>query len=192
MKLCLATYGDIFFKLSLKSFAESKKRYCEKHDIDYVFVEIVPTSYKAGWDKLRIIKTYLEYYDGVYITDMDSVVFDDSINIATLIPPHTDILCAELNNGFKLTGCSIWMNTPNTQKILDHLLYIVKDSAYFAEEGPFNTFPFDEFNVEINNTINCIYNHHEIRNPLMMHYAGIGNPYAIKKQHEKTLCNLRE
>ena len=193
-KIALLTYADDYFETILKSFKFSKLEYCQENNIEFIFIPISRDSNnKLSWRKIDILLQYIEQYDAVIITDYDSVIINTQFNIRELLEKYSDrdVICSSLDSGLKLLGCSVWYNTINTRNIL-YALHSEKqkdDISFLAEEAAFNklinTMPI---NIALDNTINSIYNIHTCNNPFILHYAGIGNPYLIKKKHEER-CN---
>jgi hypothetical protein len=191
-KVCLVTYSDKFFKILLRSFEKTKLEYCKEHNIDFFFEEVLNLhNEKLGWKKIELIKKYLLLnYDYVIMTDYDSVVVNNKYNVLDLIESSNDadIICSKLENGFMLLGCSIFKNTAVVKELLNFLITnkSLNRKDFLAEEKIFNDnlhlFPL---RLYVDSNINCIYNIHTLKEPFILHYAGVGNPIKIKQEHAK-------
>lgn len=187
MKICLVTYANNYFRYILKNpFEISKILFCNNNNIDFKFEQITKTyNFKLSWFKLKLILKYFKLnYDVVIITDYDSVIINQNYDIHSLLNIKTDIICNQLPNGFKLIGCSIWYNTPQSNRILNNLIHSNYNNIFLAEEKQFNDL-LPNFNIDIliEENINCINSVHNNKNPFIMHYANVGNPYKIKLLH---------
>lgn len=190
MKVCLITYADVYFRSVLYSFEKSKIDFCKNNSIDFIFESIERSNEKLSWLKIDLLLKYIKRYDVIIITDYDSVVSNESYDILSLLKTHqgkTDCICSQLSQ-LKLLGCSVWYNTQNTIDVLNRIrqLKIDGDISFFAEEAVFNevlkTHPLQ---MVIDNDVNCIYDAHDIKNPFLLHYASIGNPFKIKALEQK-------
>jgi len=194
MKICLVTYSDNIFKTILSKFEKSKSEYCVKHKLDFHYENIEENlQFKAGWLKIDILIKYLKTYDYVFITDYDSVIINDNYDIRKLIElsNSADVICSQLNDGFKLLGCSIFKSSYKTIFFLKYILRL-KDNkkSFYAEELPFNSL-IDNFKIKVyvENDINHIVNIHNNDPKFILHYAGVSNPVMIKKLHEERFNN---
>ena len=94
------------------------------------------------------------------------------------------MVVSTLDDGFKLLGGSIWVNNENTIQLLNTLLECSVDNSFLAEENALDKLDLSMYNININTTVNCIHDIHDMVNPLLLHFAGISNPYAIKNEYE--------
>ena len=185
MKICLITYADYYFRTILKTFEQSKVDYCEKHNYTFIFEDIdANVPHKVGWEKVKIVKRYIEDYDVVYMTDFDSVIVNDSVKIEDLVNKSDDMVISTLEDGFKLLGGSIWVNNDNTINLLNKLCECPVDNTYKAEEDALDKLDVSMYNIRINNSVNCIHGIHDVVNPLLLHFAGMYNPYTIKREYK--------
>ena len=188
MKICLITYADFYFRTVLKHFEQSKRDYCERHNYTFIFEDIdANVGHKLSWDKLAIVKRYIEDYDIVYVTDFDSVIINDTIKIEDIVGESSDMVLAELEDGFKLLGASIWVNTPNSIKLLNELCECPVDNSFLAEENALDNLDLSMYSIAHNDTVNCIHGTHEMESPLLLHFAGMYNPYTIKREYERLI-----
>lgn len=193
MKVCLITYADIYFRSVLYSFEKSKINFCKNNSIDFIFESIERSNEKLSWLKIDLLLKYIERYDAIIISDYDSVVSNKNYDIQSLLKTHrenADCICSGLSHDFKLLGCSIWYNTPNTINILKRIrqLKIEGDISFLAEEAVFNeVIKTYSLQMVIDNNVNCIYGIHDIKNPFLLHYASVGNPFKIKTLEQKRL-----
>lgn len=191
MKICLVTYSDTIFRALLSKFEKSKYEYCNKHQLDFHYESINSDHpFKVSWLKIDILLKYLELYDYVYVADYDSVIINDNYDIRKLIKEsnNADVICNQLDNGFKLIGCSIFKSSDKTKLFLKHILTFKDNTkSFYAEETPFNLM-LEEFKirVHIEKDINHIINIHDGKPNFMLHYAGVSNPIKIKKLHVET------
>jgi len=192
MKICVITYGDFYFRTVLKVFESSKRDYCSRHNYTFISEDVDrDVSYKLGWEKVKLAKKYIKDYDIVYMTDFDSVIVNAAIKIEDLVHEYDDIVVSTLEDGFKLLGGSIWVKTENTIRLLDSLCNFPFDNEFLAEETALDKLDTSMYNIHLNNTVNCIYGIHEYENPLLLHFAGIQNPYKIKREYEQTQDKTR-
>lgn len=199
MKICLVTYCDTTFKIILSQFEKSKAEYCAKHNLDFYCSAVkFNQEFKLGWLKIDILLQYLKIYDYVYITDYDSVIIDNNYDVRKLIEKsdNADVICSELNGGFKLLGCSIFKSSDKIISFLTHIrlkYHNLKSNSFYAEEIPFNLL-MNEFKIKtyVENDINYIYDIHQGTPKFIIHYAGVSNPMKIKKLYEKKFNNTRQ
>lgn len=190
MKIAKITYSDKSYGIILKNLIETKKKYCYSNNIDF-FYEEVNLEYRYSWYKIFLYKKYFSMgYDTVWISDCDSFILNSDYEIRNVINEFSygGICACMKNRDFLLLGSAILKNVPEILNIINYTIEnfnrYQKTRNFFAEEEVFNLF---KPKILIDNNINCIYNHHEIEFPFVMHFAGIGNPFSIKKLHEETL-----
>lgn len=191
-KICLVTYSDDIYRIVLRSFELTKSTYCKKHNIDFFFEGVSSScDEKLGWKKINIALKYLLLdYDYVIITDYDSVIINDRYSVIDLIESsnNADIICSKLEHEFMLLGCCILKNTTVVKEMFSWLTNNkgLDAKGFLAEEAIFNNnlsrFPLI---LHVDSNINCVYNMHSLKNPFMLHYAGIENPLRIKHEHSK-------
>ena len=197
MKICLVTFSDVYYKTILKPLTRSKEKYCEMHGYDFFHESIelnLTKSYKEydlGWEKLRLVDKYFATYDLVYITDIDTAILDFSVKLEDLIESK-DMVVSELQDGFITLGGALWRKTDNTKDILNTLLSFKNQKGWLTEETEFNNLPLKKYDICIDNRINYLYDIHRDLNPILIHYAGVVNPYIIKQKYEKTLSTTRK
>jgi len=191
MKIGLVTYSDNIFRIVLSKFEKSKEKYCSKYQLDFHYESInFDNTFKLSWLKIDILLKYLELYDYVYVTDYDSVIINDDYDIRKLIKEsnNADVICNQLDSGFKLIGCSIFKSSVKTKLFLKHILTFKDNSrSFYAEETPFNLM-LEEFKIKVHieKNINHIINIHDGKPNFMLHYASVSNPLKIKKIHAET------
>lgn len=192
MKIAVISYADPYYRSILKPLEQTKIQYCERHGYDYIFEEIsVDNEHKNSWDKIPILKKYLDRYDIIFMTDHDSFIFNPDIKLEDL--PKADIIGAKLpHQDFYMIGCAVWFNTPGAHEILNALNEADFTDAYRAEEEAYNALDLKKFQILVDIRVNNVYNIHHEKDPLLLHYAGVSNPYIMKRlYHETTSPKVR-
>jgi|UniRef100_A0A6C0D1M5 hypothetical protein len=186
------------YKVTTKLGRDSKIKYCDKHNYDYIEDESVYDNTRPiQWSKILLLIKYLQKYDYLVWIDADTMIMNSDITLESIINTYSngkDFLAC-LDNGIVInTGVFFIKNTEYALSILK-LIYTQTDFIYhkYWEQGAFIYLHSNNINNLINNTtilspnmqyiFNCsIYKYKA--GYFLIHFLGISNLDHLEKVME--------
>lgn len=195
MKICIISLFTEEIEKESKLATLNKKKYCEKHNLDYRFFFGRASKRHAQWDKIQCIIQTLPEYDYVVWMDSDTIFNNFDISFKELISENLNydaLFCSDVcyNDDSKHllvnTGVMVFKNTEWSSNILNKVWNSVEDyNIEKLDKHSYDGFPHEQgkmceellkenetkFKIFPHTTFNCHPNFKN-DNTFIVHYMG--------------------
>lgn len=141
--ICVIQYDDRKLSKKLNNLVALNKLYCEKNNVDYIYLNEKNKTYSPYWMKVFLVKKYIPTYDYVIWLDTDATIVNVK-NIETFIEKHIedkDMLISGDMPPWTSTfnaGVFITKNTWNCKNILDYWSSFYDSKSWKNINGKWN------------------------------------------------------
>jgi hypothetical protein len=183
-------YPDLsYFPLMLEYF-ERNARYCAEREIDYR-ASVSAKVCKVGigdWDKVKLIRESLDFYDLVIWLDVDALIYDLARDLRAVPLPDDKIGAVRfmLPSPHLNVGVLYFRNGKNTLLFMDKWLSRFPGRGAWHEQAEFNDMR-DETVIELPKEWNYNCNGNALAKPVVMGFHGIGDAQNRLQMMRKVL-----
>ncbi len=106
------------------------KYYCEKYGYDYIFLSTSAHDVPPYWQKVFIVKDYLNKYKGILWLDTDATIFNMNIQLDSF---YSRPFSKSINSaGNQIFNAGVWIitNTPRAHRILNDWIHQYDKTAW--------------------------------------------------------------
>ena len=132
-------YDDRPLSSDDKALMARNKYYCEKYGYEYIFLSTSKHNVPPYWQKVFIVKDYLNKYKGILWLDSDATIFNMNIPLDTF---STHAFSKSTNSaGNQIFNAGVWIvtNTPRGRRILNDWIHEYDKTAWKKEGEKWKT-----------------------------------------------------
>lgn len=148
-RICVIQYDDRNLSENINRLITLNKRYCEKNNIEYIYLNEKNKTYCPYWMKVFLVKKHIPNYDYVIWLDTDATIVNVK-NIEKFIEKHIEdkdmLISGDMppwTSSIFNAGVFITKNTVNCKNIFDYWSSFYDSKSWKITNGKWNCVGID-------------------------------------------------